>query len=199
MHAASVHPEPGSNSRKYCIKSPCGVSILSSSFCSSFTFVWVVFSFRIDRDFSSHFFCLLCTYLLLFNFQWPVAARSSLLFGDSIIISHHFAFVKYFFKSFFNFFQVSFNLSQYTPSKSPSRTAFIFYHFLPLLSTLFSKLFSFCRFFIPLYLSIPPHLYPSHKGSNFVQNIGINRLFLVNNTYKKIEVMLLRSLYWSEQ
>ena len=63
MHAASVHPEPGSNSRKYCIKSPCGVSILSSSFCSSFTFVWVVFSFRIDRDFSSHF--LFALYLSL--------------------------------------------------------------------------------------------------------------------------------------
>ena len=73
MHAASVHPEPGSNSRKYCIKSPCGVSILSSSFCSSFTFVWVVFSFRIDRDFSSHFFVcfVLISCCSIFNDRLP--------------------------------------------------------------------------------------------------------------------------------
>ena len=46
---------------------------LFSSFCSSFTFVWVVFSFRIDRDFSSHFFVcfVLISCCSIFNDRLP--------------------------------------------------------------------------------------------------------------------------------
>ena len=56
MHAASVHPEPGSNSRKYCILSPFGAKIYSRAFVALLLFVLsFFFTLRIVRDSTSHF------------------------------------------------------------------------------------------------------------------------------------------------
>ena len=107
MHAASVHPEPGSNSRKYCILSPFGVKIYFRAFVALLLFVSSSFLVRIVRDSTSHFLCLLCTYLFVVQFSMTVRSasqpRSRLRSrGDSIIISHRLDFVN----SFFHFFIV---------------------------------------------------------------------------------------------
>ena len=107
MHAASVHPEPGSNSRYHCIKTA-GLSPYRSNlyyrafalsnftFCLSSILVWIVrdpihtlfFSFVLlscCSIFKDHLLCRFC--------------------GSFTIISQHFPFVKSFFeKNSKNFF-----------------------------------------------------------------------------------------------
>ena len=109
MHAASVHPEPGSNSRKYCIFTPRGVNLYLRAFVALLLFVLSLFSLRIVRDSTSHFLCLLCTYLFVVQFSMTVRSasrpRSRLRSrGDSIIISHCLLFVNTFFQTFLKFF-----------------------------------------------------------------------------------------------
>ena len=114
MHAASVHPEPGSNSRTNYISSPFGVETLSSCFWL-FLLFWVCFLnfeasfFKEIWDFALAF--LLVLLLLLFSCQWSISAA---LFGlpqrDSPIIPHPLGLVNRFFQSFLNFFQKTFSL-----------------------------------------------------------------------------------------
>ena len=85
---------------------------------------------------------LLCTYLLLFNFQWPLLS----LFRDSlVIIPHSLLFVNTFLKLFSKFFS-GFWQSFKRCILPPSRTAFLFYHSSPFLSSIFWEFFSNCIF-----------------------------------------------------
>ena len=113
MHAASVHPEPGSNSRANCIET----FRLKSYFVELvwlFILCWVCpesvidsrFFFQRNFEILNHKLCLYFN-LLLFNCQW--SARLSPLFQCRVlhsptIISQPFAFVKGFFKTFLSFF-----------------------------------------------------------------------------------------------
>ena len=80
MHAASVNPEPGSNSRNHGILTPGEGRLKSiSSLIAHLLFFRVVFSLSEFTRCSSHILhtcvCpLLHTYLLLFNFQGPFTA-----------------------------------------------------------------------------------------------------------------------------
>ena len=77
MHAASVHPEPGSNSRINCIK------IITVRWCSNLrafflSFFLLLFELYFSQNFSRFFrtilfFALYFFNLLLFNFQWPIS------------------------------------------------------------------------------------------------------------------------------
>ena len=115
MHAASVHPEPGSNSRSVCINTRCKQVLFPASrtnlfllraFALSFLYSLLsivslrIFEFRISHILS---FSMLCTSSLFYcSF---VKDRCPPL-GDSLyIIPRPSAFVKGFFKSFFDFFQ----------------------------------------------------------------------------------------------
>ena len=82
MHAASVHPEPGSNSLMFCIYSPRIPPRLihqSDLFLLFYLFRVSFFFKRISE--SLHFLC----FVLLFNFQW--AARRP-LFGTACLLYH---------------------------------------------------------------------------------------------------------------
>ena len=112
MHAASVHPEPGSNSRKNYIKYPTperqAFNLLRAVLSQLLYFCLSSILNKLWRDL---YFALamLCTSLLLFNFQWPFLAPA---FRDSSnIISHHPTLVKYFFSFFFDFFSEPCNIS----------------------------------------------------------------------------------------
>ena len=99
MHAASVHPEPGSNSRKifYYIR-PRSVTIIFELFIlASFTLLSIYNSFD---EICTCF--LLCTYLLLFNFQWPFAA----FFATALLVYHNTFALSIPFWKFFKFFQL---------------------------------------------------------------------------------------------
>ena len=81
----------------------CGSPQLQSfelSYLSFFYFVWVYITLL--DEISSFAHTMLCTSLLLFNFQWPFLA--SALADSSTIISYLFSLVKHFFKNFSNFF-----------------------------------------------------------------------------------------------
>ena len=61
------------------------VTIILPSFCSSFTFVWVVFlTLWIVEILLRTFFFALYLSLLLFNFQWPVCRLSESFPGTSL-------------------------------------------------------------------------------------------------------------------
>ena len=97
-HAASVHPEPGSNSRLECL-------YLSLAFALLITCL-----FRNFRDFSLSFrkfpysLCALYFLFLLFDFQ-----GSGAVLADSLtIIALCFPFVNPFFEKYFSFFVFSF-------------------------------------------------------------------------------------------
>ena len=85
---------------------------LFSSFCSSFTFVWVVFLLNLNcSSILRTFLCLLCTYLFVVQFSMTVWLSSRLVFrlrsrGDLSIISHCFPFVNTFLKLFSSFFKL---------------------------------------------------------------------------------------------
>ena len=77
MHAASVHPEPGSNSRANCIETTGVVKILCRACLALFTSLsmsWIRDEFKLfsfQRNFEILFTSFACTSnLLLFNCQW---------------------------------------------------------------------------------------------------------------------------------
>ena len=100
MHAASVHPEPGSNSLIYCILSALAELISSQSFFSSF------FYFFEFQSILTRFFVL--TLSIIFE------SLSCSIFKDrfasfpqqrSTSIAHTFLFVNAFFEFFLSFFR----------------------------------------------------------------------------------------------
>ena len=71
MHAASVHPEPGSNSLKYCIST--GFTQMLSHFrvICLLNYLFRALCNKFKRIFGVFVLCLLSLYTwLLFNFQW---------------------------------------------------------------------------------------------------------------------------------
>ena len=84
MHAASVNPEPGSNSLKNYISTPSGVNTFfrASLTLKYFYFAWFVFSsgiFEISHTILSIVLCV-SSLVLLFNFQWPTPCSAAQLF-----------------------------------------------------------------------------------------------------------------------
>ena len=104
MHAASVHPEPGSNSRKnYFTSSPLGLVITFrvTLILNSFTLLSIYNSLD---EISSFAHTMLCTSLLLFNFQWPF----SLSRGQPDHYITLFFSCQYLFQNFLKFFKAFF-------------------------------------------------------------------------------------------
>ena len=110
MHAASVHPEPGSNSRKYCILSPFGVKTYSRAFVALLLLLCLSSILNLNCS-SLHRTFVFALYLSLccsiFNdrslgFRLASRLRSR---GDLVIISHRLPFVNTFFKTFLSFFR----------------------------------------------------------------------------------------------
>ena len=104
-HAASVHPEPGSNSLKNCIITSKLVIIIISRL-SGFVcrFVYTGFSTSsglLSINFKRISGSFVCFKLSLFNLQGTMLFRYSLLRSSSFILSHLNWFVKNFFISFF--------------------------------------------------------------------------------------------------
>ena len=107
MHAASVHPEPGSNSRSIVLTSlPKECSNLSSFFLASFTFCLSSILLRISNEisFALYFFRFVLLQSLVVQFSMtnllkPLKVTASLLYHKLI------RFVKYFFSTFQNFFR----------------------------------------------------------------------------------------------
>ena len=125
MHAASVHPEPGSNSRKYSIYSPFGLHINLSSFCSALLLFCKSFIFSLESrvpctsvyNFLSTFYFVLSLALIylymmccsIFKDQilgGLIVFRAALLADSLYIIPLVFTLVKWFFKVFLSFFQL---------------------------------------------------------------------------------------------
>ena len=109
MHAASVHPEPGSNSRNHFIKTSSfeddltTLSSLALSFFVYFCLSSILFelsSLAHSCSFSELYFVLLSCCSIFKDHL------TALLRGDFAIISLPRGFVKYFFKSFLNFFHL---------------------------------------------------------------------------------------------
>ena len=111
MHAASVHPEPGSNSRMFVFNL---ASASSNHFECYLSFSYFCLSCICSlRNFRVPFLHILyaCTSLFVVQFSMTVSLAR---FADSfVIISQSFPFVNTFFKSFLTFFG-SFVI--YTPS-----------------------------------------------------------------------------------
>ena len=116
MHAASVHPEPGSNSRIIVFNRPIRSlkSLYSSIFALSYLFLkFTLVEFctlqRIFRD--SYFRTYICFVLLsVIQLSRTNFFMLPLFCGSLIIISQHFRFVNRFFKTFFeNFWLFSIN------------------------------------------------------------------------------------------
>ena len=104
MHAASVHPEPGSNSRlkslylSYLLFYCSHLGIVEISWLPSFL------SFLVFLYFLSYFRTLYYLSIVV-QFSRINCAPLRFLSGERLtIISHTFTFVKHFFKSFFDFF-----------------------------------------------------------------------------------------------
>ena len=103
-HAASVHPEPGSNSLKNCISSSlpaCQIAFFQSFILASY------FSTLCSKLLTRSYFFRL---YLLFNFQGPLFCRSR--FERSCSIAQSFSKVNTFFQiflKFFHFFSFSFS------------------------------------------------------------------------------------------
>ena len=150
MHAASVNPEPGSNSRNHGILTPGEGRLKSiSSLIAHLLFFRVVFSLSELSRCSSHilhtFVCpLLHTYLLLFNFQGPLV--STLSRGDFLIIPHRLPFVKSFFQLFSKFFCIFWG-SRYGFLHFSTQLAY-FITLSNLCQGVFRKFFCFFIFFI---------------------------------------------------
>ena len=103
MHAASVHPEPGSNSLINCILSSSEAKIFFSQSCSSalLLFVRVFFSKRIFKSSVFVHFLSLNFFSSLFNFQGSFTLAPAECLA---IISSTPLIVKGFFKVFLKFF-----------------------------------------------------------------------------------------------
>ena len=98
-HAASVHPEPGSNSLKNCILPSFADEL--KSFFQSFNSKLLTLVLCVQSLINENLIRLI---LLLFNFQGPLFLRSSV--ERSCSISYIFPFVNTFFKSFLKFFHI---------------------------------------------------------------------------------------------
>ena len=139
MHAASVYPEPGSNSLKNYISTPYGVNTFFQSFsdfkilllCLVCVFFW---NFRdLSHDTSLHRSLCFISRLVV---QFSMTYAAQLLPSDLVIIPHTLPFVNTFLKSFSHFFLArSSSLARYLLRFSCA--APLVYHF-PLL---FVKLF----------------------------------------------------------
>ena len=146
MHAASVHPEPGSNSRKICIKSLSAFQSFRAIYSSlSFTFVWVVFSLRNSRVSLSHILCFIL-YSLLFNFQWPFASLSSSFLSTAALLLYHMTYPLSipFFNLFCRFFRACpKSLSCFSLSPLFRSDPVILPHYLLLVNPFFKSFLSF--------------------------------------------------------
>ena len=121
MHAASVHPEPGSNSRANCIWTVTGLNLVCRACLALYTLLSMSrirdrFEILFSKKFRDSFASSFCLYfnLLLFNCQWSARIPPLFqcrVFRDLIIIPHLFPFVKRFLKSFSKIFAVFFRFS----------------------------------------------------------------------------------------
>ena len=111
MHAASVHPEPGSNSLKNCIsKSKSSLDLISFLRAFALALYYLLELLLNSKEFSES--TSLLTFplsrtqyiLLLFNFQWAI--RCNLSVDSLFIISLCRRFVKGFSKLFLSFFNL---------------------------------------------------------------------------------------------
>ena len=109
MHAASVHPEPGSNSR---LKS--FILAFIYYFYLGIVEIWLYFNFLITS-----FSYFLCTISSLFNFQRSFAPLQSLLSCGAYLFYHFFFVLSTLFSHFFSKFLVLVNIyNQTTKSKT---------------------------------------------------------------------------------
>ena len=107
MHAASVHPEPGSNSLKNynltnfrSVNPFLEVTILASSYFLSLLNVFSLTRFRLHTLF--YIACFVRNSVVQFS-RIDARPRGLSLVDSLIIIAQRFSFVKRFFKSFFDF------------------------------------------------------------------------------------------------
>ena len=114
MHAARVHPEPGSNSLKNCISFKVSLEcyqlirvILYAQLLKRAAYLSKLFKFK--RIFGVFF----STFVVV---QFSMSDSLSSLVDSLYIISHQVPFVKWFFKSFLNLFS---NLGSFCVSLSP--------------------------------------------------------------------------------
>ena len=113
MHAASVHPEPGSNSRTNCISTPLGVETFISPSALALTLLFRVWSMLVKAStlfFLGIFEKFALALLVLIS---PVVQLSMINILATLLrslnsISHRSRFVNRFSKSFFNFFSTFF-------------------------------------------------------------------------------------------
>ena len=133
--AASVRPEPGSNSLLNSIYqlilfnqniNPVFFITLACYYCFVFFSLFLTFLF-LKRNFKGRYF------FTLFNFQDAVSFCLSLICDSLFIIPLLLDLVKYFFQISLNFFRYFFRLA--------FATAFLLYHFLSILSSTFSNFF----------------------------------------------------------
>ena len=111
MHAASVHPEPGSNSRTNCISTPLGVETFISPSALALTLLFRVWSMLVKAStlfFLGIFEKFALALLVLIS---PVVQLSMINILATLLrslnsISHRSRFVNRFSKSFFKFFQL---------------------------------------------------------------------------------------------
>ena len=140
MHAASVHPEPGSNSRTNCISTPLGVETFISPSALALTLLFRVWSMLVKAStcfFLGIFEKFALALLVLIS---PVVQLSMINVRATLLrslnsIPHQNHFVNRFSKSFFNFFQL---FSK--PDAWPHFAACPLYHYHPLLSSGFLKI-----------------------------------------------------------
>ena len=128
MHAASVHPEPGSNSRKNFISDTFRCLTSSRAIYLSFTFCLSSILNKLWRDQYLHLQCfVLLSCCSIFN------DRAALLADSLTIIPQRFPFVNTFFQISWNFFQGS-SHGHAPVSLPPSfvRACLLYYFFFPL-------------------------------------------------------------------
>ena len=148
MHAASVHPEPGSNSRNHCIKTQVSprFNLTSSIALSFFYFCWVVFSsVRISEIRFKLVRFVLLSCCSIFKDQFAVALASTFLLYHFVIrLSIPFWKV---FSSFFNFFN-SKRLVLQRPLRGPLLRFRVSLHILSLSALFVKSFFSFFSLFL---------------------------------------------------
>ena len=141
MHAASVHPEPGSNSRKFVLYRSFKRYNHFRAFVALFTFFELYFSFELSRFYFALFVCfVLISCCSIFNDRLP-SLKSCFRFLSRRLdyyitsLSPCQVLFQNFFEFFYSFFRNAFPCV-------PSQTAFTLYYLSSLLSRGFLKLFS---------------------------------------------------------
>ena len=149
MHAASVHPEPGSNSRKICINTThTGCTYLFPSLFCSYLLVRVSSSKEFRDSYFSHLHC----FVLISVVQFSRIYAASLLRPDkpsglplrfrATFIYYHFSFrLSRAFQKFFQLFSPSPNSASIARYPLFFGTALLDYHIPSPLSTPFLKVF----------------------------------------------------------